>query len=69
VFYDKKTVYTVSHPLNGRFGIKDVSLSLPAVIGAKGLIREVDLNLSALEKKQLRQSANKLKVAEKSLKS
>ena len=69
VFYDKKTVYTVSHPLNGRFGIKDVSLSLPAVIGAKGLIREVDLNLSTLEKKQLRQSANKLKVAEKSLKS
>jgi L-lactate dehydrogenase len=50
VFYDKKTVYTVSHPLGGRFGIKDVSLSLPAVIGAKGVIREVDIQLSALEK-------------------
>lgn len=68
IFYDKKTVYTISHPLNGRFGIKDVSLSLPAVIGAKGVLKEVDLNLSTLEKKLLNQSAQALKKAEKDLK-
>jgi L-lactate dehydrogenase len=68
VFYDKKTVYTVSHPLDGRFGIKDVSLSLPAVIGAQGVAREVDMQLSSLEKKLLRHSANHLKKAESELK-
>ena len=68
IFYDKKTVYTVSHPLNGRFGIKGVSLSLPAVIGAKGLIREIDLKLSSKERKLLKKSAQNLKVAEDKLK-
>lgn len=68
VFYDKKTVYTVSHPLAGRFGIKDVSLSLPAVIGAQGVIREVNIQLSTLEKKQLHSSAKQLKKAESELK-
>lgn len=68
IFYDKKTVYTVSHPLNGRFGIKDVSLSLPAVIGAKGLVREIDLKLSSKERKLLKKSAQHLKAAEDKLK-
>lgn len=67
ILYDKKTVYTVSHPLDGRFGIKNVSLSLPAVIGAKGVIREVDVQLSALEKKLLRNSAKQLREAESKL--
>lgn len=67
VLYDKKTVYTVSHPLNGEWGIKGVSLSLPKVIGAKGILRNIDLDLTASEKKLLRHSAAKLRAAEKNL--
>lgn len=67
VLYDKKTVYTVSHTLNGELGIKGVSLSLPMVIGAKGIIRKVDMDISAEEKRLLQRSAEKLRAAEKSL--
>jgi len=68
VLFDKKTVFTCSHPLTGEFGIKGVSLSLPIVIGAKGVLRTINLNISAEEKKMLHQSAKKLKEAEQGLK-
>lgn len=67
VLYDKRTVYAVSHPLDGRYGIKNVSLSLPAVIGAGGILRTVDIDMSTQEKSLLKQSAKKLQKAEKSL--
>lgn len=68
VLFDKKTVFTVSHALNGELGIKGVSLSLPMVIGAHGIERKIDVEMSADEKSLLRKSAEKLKEAEKSLK-
>ena len=67
VLFDKKTVYTVSHTADGRFGIHNISLSLPAVIGAKGVIKEPHLKITADEKRLLRQSAAVLNKAEKSL--
>lgn len=67
VLFDKKTVFTVSHPLNGEFGIKGVSLSLPVVIGNQGVLRQIDLDISAEEKRLLQKSAEKLREAEKSL--
>jgi len=67
VLFDKKTVFTCSHPLNGEFGIKGVSLSLPVVIGAKGVLRKINLNISAEEKKMLHKSAERLKEAERGL--
>jgi len=67
VLFDKKTVFTVSHPLNGEFGIKDVSLSLPVVIGGQGVIRRINMEISAEEKRLLQASATKLKKAEQGL--
>jgi len=67
ILFDKKTVFTVSHPLKGEFGIKGVSLSLPAVIGRQGILRRVNMEISAEEKKLLQASAAKLKTAEKDL--
>jgi len=67
VLFDKKTVFTASHPLNGEFGIKGVSLSLPVVIGAKGVLRKINLDISAGEKKLLQKSAEKLRSSEKTL--
>lgn len=67
VLYDKRTVYAISHPLDGRYGIKNVSLSLPAVIGAKGVLRKIDIDMSPQEKNQLKKSAHKLLAAERAL--
>lgn len=67
VLFDKKTVFTVSHPLTGEFGVKGVSLSLPVVIGSKGIIRCINLDISAEEKRLLQKSAEKLRDAEKAL--
>jgi L-lactate dehydrogenase len=67
VLTDKKTVFTVSHPVDGRFGISGVSLSLPCVIGAKGILKDIDIELSQAERALLKQSGAKLKKAEKSL--
>lgn len=67
ILFDKKTVYAVSHPLNGEYGLRGVCLSLPAVIGAKGVIKKIDVVMTAAEKKMLRKSAAKLTQAEESL--
>jgi len=67
VLYNKKTVFTVSHQINDLFGLKGVSLSLPLVIGAKGILRDININLSAREKKALKLSAKKLEEAEQGL--
>ncbi|MDD3285465.1 MAG: L-lactate dehydrogenase [Patescibacteria group bacterium] len=68
VLFDKKTVFTISHPLNGEFDIKGVCLSLPAVIGRHGVLRRVNMEISAEEKKLLQASAAKLKTAEQGVK-
>lgn len=67
VLFNKKTVFTVSHPLNGNFGIKNISLSLPVVIGSKGIMRDININISKNEKKLLQKSAKNLKKVEKDL--
>lgn len=63
ILFDQKTVLPVSHLIEGEYGIKDVCLSLPVVVGAKGVISKMPLSLSALEKKKLKSSANQLKKA------
>ena len=68
VLFDKKTVFTVSHSVDGRFGIKDVCLSLPAGIGEKGILKKIDIQISDEEKRLLKISAAKLKKAEKEIK-
>ena len=47
--------------MNGQFGIKDVCLSMPAVIGANGVETLVPISLDEKEKEKLIQSANTLK--------
>jgi len=68
VLFNKKTVLTISHPLNGQFGLQGVSLSLPRVIGASGVMRDINIDISSGEKILLKKSAKKLKEAEKNLK-
>jgi malate dehydrogenase len=54
---DKKRVLPVAAYVNGSYGIKDLYVGVPAVIGEKGVERIVELELTADEKAQLEKSA------------
>lgn len=58
---DANSVLTVSAMINGRYGISDVCLSLPFVVGARGIEREITPPLTDEEQRQLQASADALK--------
>lgn len=57
VFGDSKIVVPLSTMLKGEYGLRDVALSVPCVLGARGIERLIEIPLSATEKKLLRKSA------------
>lgn len=61
VLYDQKTVLPVSHLMDGQYGIKDICLSLPAVVGCDGVEKTLQPPISKSEIEKLKFSANKLK--------
>ena len=61
ILRDSNNIMTVSTLINDRYGINDVCLSLPAVIGANGIERNVDPTLTETEIKKLQASADALK--------
>ena len=67
IIFDQKTVLSVSHLIEGEYGLRNVCLSLPVVIGRTGIIGKLPLAISQEEKKQLQTSAAKLKEAYKSI--
>jgi malate dehydrogenase len=58
---DKKRVLPCAAYVNGAYGIKDLYVGVPAVIGANGIERIVELELTAAEKEQLAKSADSVK--------
>jgi malate dehydrogenase len=58
---DKKRVLPVAAYVNGAYGIKDLYVGVPAVIGEKGVERIVELELTHDEKAQLAKSADSVK--------
>ena len=61
IVMNKKTVLPVSYYLAGEYGLRDVCLSMPAVIGENGIMEKLSLELSSEEKKLLAASALSLK--------
>ena len=55
---DKKRVLPCAAYLKGEYGIKGLYVGVPAVIGARGIERVVELQLNASEKKMLGKSAD-----------
>ncbi len=53
---DKKRVLPCAAYLNGEYGIKDMFVGVPAVIGAGGIERVVELQLSKREARMLSKS-------------
>ena len=58
---DEKSVLPVSNMMHGAFGITDITMSMPAVVGRKGIELQMPITLSAKETKALQDSAALLK--------
>src|ERR687888_468889 len=54
---DKKRVLPCAAYLNGEYGIKNLYVGVPAVIGAKGIERIVEIQLNATERAMFEKSA------------
>jgi len=63
IMNDKRIILPVSHLMHGEFGISDMCLSVPVVIGAEGISGHVCITFSEKEQKLLQESANTLKNA------
>ncbi len=61
ILRDKKRLLPVSAYLNGEYGFRDLFLGVPAILGAKGMEKVVELPLSAEEKAALGKSAEEVK--------
>jgi L-lactate dehydrogenase len=63
VLRDERRVLTVSSVQDGICGIRDVALSLPAIVGAGGVSEVLEPEMSADEQQALKHSADVLRNA------
>jgi L-lactate dehydrogenase len=63
ILSNQRSILPVSTLINDYYGVKDVSLSVPCVIGMKGVSQPLNLQLSAVEQEALHHSAQVLKEA------
>ena len=60
IIRDEKSILPISSKMNGDFGIKDISLSMPAIVGKDGVECHVPIQLNEEEISKLQQSAQTL---------
>lgn len=58
---DEKSILPVSNLMHGEFGISDISLSMPAIVGANGVENRIPISLDKEETEKLKSSADTLK--------
>ena len=58
---DEKSILPVSGRMHGEYGIDDVVLSMPAIVGKEGIESKIPIGLDANEQRELRESADTLK--------
>ncbi|MBR3563499.1 MAG: L-lactate dehydrogenase [Clostridia bacterium] len=61
IFSEVDRVMTISTMLHGEYGVSDVCLSMPCVIGRRGVISRVETKISCEEKALMHKSADSLK--------
>jgi malate dehydrogenase len=61
ILKDKKRMVPASAYLNGEYGLRDLFLGVPVVIGSRGIEKIVELPLAADEKAALEKSAEEVK--------
>lgn len=61
IIRDEKSILPVSSMLHGEYGIDQVVLSIPAIVGGNGIEKLVPISMNEEEVEKLRESANTLK--------
>lgn len=64
---DEHAVLPISSLMNGEFGLEDICLSIPTVVGQEGVEKVVDIYLNNDEEAKLKESAKALKAVLDSL--
>ena len=59
--YDKKRILPCAAHLNGQYGVKDLFVGVPAVIGAGGVEKIVEISLNAAQKEMFDKSVDAVK--------
>lgn len=57
ILRDQHTVLTVSSLMSGQYGVSDICISLPTIVGASGIEEVLNLSISAEEEAAFRHSA------------
>ena len=68
ILNDKKKIIPCSVYLDGQYGLRDICIGVPCIIGKKGIEEIIDLNLNSSEKNKLQESAKAISIMNKSLK-
>ena len=58
---DKRRVLPCAAYLNGQYGVKDMYVGVPVIIGANGVEKIVEISLDASEKEMFAKSVNSVK--------
>lgn len=61
IIRDEKSILPISSMMHGEFGIDDVMLSMPSIVGANGIETKVPISLNDEEKVNLKKSADTLR--------
>lgn len=61
IIRDEKSILPVSSMMHGEYGIEDVVLSMPVIVGKHGVEARVPISLDGEEEKKLKASADALK--------
>lgn len=64
---DEEAILPVSVLANGHYGLSGLSISLPAVVGRRGVLRVLEMGLNDIEQQRLHDSASRIKDALDSL--
>ena len=68
ILNNKKKVIPCSVYLDGQYGLKDICIGVPVIIGKNGIEEIIDLDLNSSEKNKLQESAKAISGMNKSLK-
>jgi len=61
ILHDEKSILPISSMMYGEYGISDVALSMPAILGKNGVETKVPIPLSTQELAKLKESASMLR--------
>ncbi len=68
ILNDQKRMIPCSILLEGEYGLDDICIGVPCIIGSNGVESIVDVNLNEVEKEQLSESATKVRAMNAALK-